>query len=338
MIYIYKKVIVSVALIVAVVLLNTFTAPSNAKAICIFGFGSTCSDAQNAAVNEGRDPNPTPTPSTSSGCANGMYKQPDGSCNIFVGGPPPEVTPTTITTTGLNGCIMNNARGDLVAPLASGKCPDNSTPFSNSVPTTQTNGNLPPYIPLEPIPGIDQSGQANFGQLLSQIFKILIIAGQVITVVAFVYYGIMYMFSETGGKLDDAKKHLWGAVVGLLLLIGSWLILFTINPQLIAFSGGLNPQTGNYSNITQPKVTPTLTSEGLDNCTSSGGSVETYQDTSGSTLTCDQAKSQGKIPSTSLCNQIQSSKSVMCVIQNPTAIQRTADTIGNIPPAGYIGQ
>ena len=272
---------------------TTPTAPANSDSSPA---SATTPDAaaiqRDALVNEGREQNPAPLPS-SAGCANGMFKQPDGSCSIYVNGPP-TATPTT---------------------------PTESTPTNNTDPT---NGNLPAYVPLEPIPGIDQSGQAQFGKLISQIFKILIIAGQIITVAAFVYYGIMYMFSATSGKLADAKNHLWGAVVGLLLLIGSWLILNTINPQLLVFSGGLNPQTGNFTNGQQAPKENTLASE-VASCESTNGKAQNLN-----SQNCSQVAGQV----TGICNNL--SNGWVCITPTPTANQQRLNLPAIDPKAGII--
>ena len=110
------------------------------------------------------------------------------------------------------------------------------------------NGNIK-YVPLEPIPGFVQTGELNFGELLSSIFKVLIVIGGFIAIGAFVYAGIVYMTSEVVGSKSDAKKRLRASLLGLFLLIASWLILYTINPQLVTFSGALNPVKSNYQFI-----------------------------------------------------------------------------------------
>lgn len=120
------------------------------------------------------------------------------------------------------------------------------------------------YVPLEPLPGIDQTGQLNFGTFLGQIFKILIALGALITVGAFIYAGIAYMSSETLGKINDAKARLRAAFFGLLLLLGAWVILYTINPQLVTFSAGISQ--GGVTVQLAPRIqtfsTPTVTDRG----------------------------------------------------------------------------
>lgn len=102
------------------------------------------------------------------------------------------------------------------------------------------------YTPLEPLPGLAQyeTGNSNFGQLLSMAFKLLIVLAALIAVGSFVYAGISYMVSDVPLVKFSASKRLQAAFLGLAILLGSWLILFTINPQLVMFSSALNPTNG----------------------------------------------------------------------------------------------
>ena len=53
---------------------------------------------------------------------------------------------------------------------------------------------------------------------------------------ALVYGGFTYMLSDTITSKDDAKKYIWGAISGLVLAFASYLILNTINPDLVNWS------------------------------------------------------------------------------------------------------
>ncbi len=116
------------------------------------------------------------------------------------------------------------------------------------------------YTPLEPIPGVQQSGNVNFAAFLSSIFKILISIGGLFAVVMIVVAGIGYMISESAVDIDKAKHRAIAALWGLMLLAGCWLILNTINPDLLKFDfsslgqlRGNNP--GAYNVTTNPAAT-----------------------------------------------------------------------------------
>ncbi len=50
---------------------------------------------------------------------------------------------------------------------------------------------------------------------------------------ALVYGGFVYMLSDTITSKDEAKKWIWGAISGLILGLAAYLILYTINADLI---------------------------------------------------------------------------------------------------------
>ena len=50
---------------------------------------------------------------------------------------------------------------------------------------------------------------------------------------ALVYGGFNYMLSGTITSKEEAKKWIWGAIAGLALALAAYLILNTINPDLV---------------------------------------------------------------------------------------------------------
>ena len=53
---------------------------------------------------------------------------------------------------------------------------------------------------------------------------------------ALVYGGFTYMLSGTVTSKDEAKKYIWGAISGLVLGLAAYLILNTINPDLVSLT------------------------------------------------------------------------------------------------------
>jgi hypothetical protein len=105
-----------------------------------------------------------------------------------------------------------------------------------------------PYVPLEPIGQLTNITQGNLPDLLNAVFKILFSLGGLLAVGELVAGGIMYMTSETPVTLGSAKSRIWAAFYGLLILAGSYLILYTINPDLLNLN--LTIQTGSYTTST----------------------------------------------------------------------------------------
>lgn len=265
-------------------------------------------------------PAPAATPSTG-GCANGMYQQSDGSCSIFQTGTPPSALPTTVnspttitpTTSNLpTGCIDNSSGGISVPANSDGTCPNGSVPVSNGIQSQTVNTSIN-YVPLEPIPGLNQTGTAQFGVLLNAIFKVLIILGGIIATGSFVYAGVVYMTSDVIGTKSYARQRLTASLLGLLLLIGSWLILATINPQLLTFSNVLNPVTPN---VIVPQQAPLDQSQqDATTCQGLGGTFNKYTNSAGGLSNCSAVRSAGLLPAGSDCaNQTTFSSGGVCVL------------------------
>jgi len=51
---------------------------------------------------------------------------------------------------------------------------------------------------------------------------------------ALVYGGFVYMLSGTITSKEEAKSWIWGAISGLVLALAAYLILNTINPDLVS--------------------------------------------------------------------------------------------------------
>lgn len=116
-------------------------------------------------------------------------------------------------------------------------------------------GNLG-YVPLEPIPGFNLDallkGESVFGDILNILLQVVISLGALIAVGALVYGGIAYMLSGVSETRSEAKHRIEAAFWGLLILLASWLILNTINPQLLQITNifRATPTTQNTGGAT----------------------------------------------------------------------------------------
>jgi hypothetical protein len=64
------------------------------------------------------------------------------------------------------------------------------------------------------------------------VMLIIGIAG-VLAIVKIIYGGVVYISTDAIEGKSDGKQHIQDALWGLLLIISSWVILYTINPKLI---------------------------------------------------------------------------------------------------------
>lgn len=74
----------------------------------------------------------------------------------------------------------------------------------------------------------------SLGTLLTYIFNLSLILAAILAFGGLFYGGLMYMLS--GGNLgatSHAREVVMGALSGIIILLSSWLILYTINPKLV---------------------------------------------------------------------------------------------------------
>lgn len=79
----------------------------------------------------------------------------------------------------------------------------------------------------------DPTGDNKIGGYLNLMIKLFIGICAVLSVVMIVAGGIEYMTSELPGLKSDGKEKIIQAILGLLLALGAWTLLNTINPDLL---------------------------------------------------------------------------------------------------------
>lgn len=122
------------------------------------------------------------------------------------------------------------------------------------------------YEPLVNLPyTTNASGQTDFGTYVVGAFRLAIALAGLLAVIRIVWGGIKYMSSDAVSNKSEGKEVITGAVYGLLLAIGSWLIVSTINASLlgnigegregIIFNFNLNPvQTPGRAAVPQSQA------------------------------------------------------------------------------------
>lgn len=122
----------------------------------------------------------------------------------------------------------NNGGTETVAtqPLSTAPAPTPINPEPNRGPV-----NTRSYQPLVGIPGVDNA-VANFGTYINQLYFLAISLAALLAVIKIIIAGVKYMLTDLGSSKADAKSDIWGALLGLLLIISAFLILTTINPNL----------------------------------------------------------------------------------------------------------
>lgn len=105
------------------------------------------------------------------------------------------------------------------------------------------------YVPLEPLPGLPSQygpGQGSIQSWIGQGFTLLIGAGALVAIIMIVLGALTYMFSDIAGNKKNALARIRNAMWAIVILVSSYLILYTINPDLLTFN--LNIKTsGNFN-------------------------------------------------------------------------------------------
>jgi hypothetical protein len=116
---------------------------------------------------------------------------------------------------------------------------------------------VPSYVLLAPIPCLGTNGSTDPGTTcvngqvtstsiqgyLIYVFKLIIALAVLLAIIMTIWGGFKYMTVESVTGKSGARKTIQDAVTGLLLALASYLILYTINPNLV-----------NLANVNVPKL------------------------------------------------------------------------------------
>lgn len=87
------------------------------------------------------------------------------------------------------------------------------------------------------VPGLEflqVPADAKPGDVLVAIYKLALGLVGISALIMIVWGGILYMSAmDNKGQMDTAKGYIWNAIYGIALALISWLILFTINPDIV---------------------------------------------------------------------------------------------------------
>ena len=90
------------------------------------------------------------------------------------------------------------------------------------------------YVLLEPdVFGEEIKQASSMANFLNEAFKFGLAIATALSVVEIVWGGVEIMLSESPFARTNGKERITNAIYGLLLALFSWLILYTINPQIL---------------------------------------------------------------------------------------------------------
>ncbi len=83
---------------------------------------------------------------------------------------------------------------------------------------------------------LNTASSGGLNSLLAKSYNIGIGIAIALTILRIVYGGFLYSTVEAAGRKSDAKKIIQNSLLGLLLALGSWLLLNLISPDLTKFA------------------------------------------------------------------------------------------------------
>ena len=152
------------------------------------------------------------------------------------------ISPETLST-GTNTCVCR-------APACTCKAGKKLNPETETCETDKTYVENKTYTLLAPLPGMQQTFDTQqtdtncpFGNYMNIIFELAIGLAGVMAVIMIVWGGIQYMTTELISSKEAAKSTITNALLGLLMMLGTWALLNTLNPALLKVCFGMKNQT-----------------------------------------------------------------------------------------------
>ncbi len=116
-----------------------------------------------------------------------------------------------------------------------------------------------PFVPLADYSGSPQLNTVmtsnSLPQYLNALFQFSLSIGAILAVVMIVWGGYLYMSSDIWNKKALAKQKITDAVIGLLLLLAIYLILYQINPDILNLNITFSQSNSSTSQTTAPAGT-----------------------------------------------------------------------------------
>lgn len=106
-----------------------------------------------------------------------------------------------------------------------------------------------PYTPLAPLPGYPADGfdfsnkSCPLGQFMNTFIDIFIGIVAILSMIMIVMGGIEYVMSDLVTSKEEAKSRIQNAILGLILSLSIYIILNTINPNLLNLCLDVKTQT-----------------------------------------------------------------------------------------------
>jgi len=110
------------------------------------------------------------------------------------------------------------------------------------------------YVPLAPLPGTtyDGTGNTDLQKYLPGAFNLLIGLSLVLAVLMIIFGGVQYMSTDAVFGKKEGKERITAALLGLLIVLGAFLLLQTIDTNLVNFQIINTPDSSKATTPTKP--------------------------------------------------------------------------------------
>ena len=123
-----------------------------------------------------------------------------------------------------------------------GLCAFNIGILTHYVSAQSASNSWDEYTPLAPLPGTtNEEGKTDIQTYIPGIFKLAIGIASVLAVLMIIIGGVEYITTDAIQGKSEGKARIQNALWGLVLVLVSWILLYTINPKLTVFN--LNVET-----------------------------------------------------------------------------------------------
>ncbi len=136
-----------------------------------------------------------------------------------------------------------------------------------SVVSAATTGDTRNYTVLAPLPGTYDvnNGKTTLATYLPGVFKFGIGIAALLAFVMITAGGIQYMTSDALSGKEQGRERITNAIYGLLLAIGAYTILYTINPKMLEFDLNIvKPAEIAATDVTTVPTPPTTESGAIN--------------------------------------------------------------------------
>lgn len=143
------------------------------------------------------------------------------------------------------------------------------------------------YTPITGFPGLNGNNLTTEDYVKALYMLSITVAGT-LAVVKIIFSGVKYMLSDVVTTKGDAVKDIRGALLGILIVMGAYLILYTINPNLTKLSIFGNAPSLTALSAGNSAASPTTPRTEADQCPAGQVFVKTTQYPDG---TCEDSQS-----------------------------------------------